>query len=182
MNWRLSHRADTRALPIADRHYNRQKVGSPQFVPPGRCLVLLTNDERSLWTSSFPMAEYTHHAWAGAWVNTLFRNEGPTLASDLIREAVAATRWVWGSPPPLGLITFIDTTKVRPKAVFGNCYRHAGFRLAVCPTHAEKRDDCAACHSRTKVNNLLALQLLAADMPEPVQPIGSQSSLSLEAA
>lgn len=37
--WALSHRADARALPIADRHYNRQKIGSPQFVPPGRCVV-----------------------------------------------------------------------------------------------------------------------------------------------
>lgn len=39
MNWRLSHRFDPRALPIADSHYNRQKPGTPQFVPPGRCLV-----------------------------------------------------------------------------------------------------------------------------------------------
>lgn len=41
MNWRISHRADPVACRIADRHYNRQKVGTPQFVPPGRCLVLL---------------------------------------------------------------------------------------------------------------------------------------------
>lgn len=32
--WRLSWRADPRALPLADRHYNRQKIGSAQFVPP----------------------------------------------------------------------------------------------------------------------------------------------------
>ena len=58
MNWRLSHRADARALPIADRHYNRQKVGTPQFVPPGRCLVLLTEDAGALWVTSWPFAEY----------------------------------------------------------------------------------------------------------------------------
>jgi hypothetical protein len=34
MNWRMSHRADPLALPLADRHYNRQKPGSPQFMPP----------------------------------------------------------------------------------------------------------------------------------------------------
>jgi hypothetical protein len=26
--WHVSHRADWRALPIADRHYNRQKPGA----------------------------------------------------------------------------------------------------------------------------------------------------------
>jgi len=42
MYWTLSHRFDRRALPLADRHYNRQKPGTSQFVPPGRCIVLLT--------------------------------------------------------------------------------------------------------------------------------------------
>lgn len=38
--WRLSYRADPITRAIADRHYNRQKPGTAQFVPPGRCLVL----------------------------------------------------------------------------------------------------------------------------------------------
>ncbi len=42
--WRLSNRADRDCLPLADRHYNRQKIGSPQFVPPGRCCVLKAGD------------------------------------------------------------------------------------------------------------------------------------------
>ncbi len=37
--WHLSDRADPAARVIADRHYSRQKPGTPQFVPPGRCLV-----------------------------------------------------------------------------------------------------------------------------------------------
>jgi hypothetical protein len=45
MNWELSHRADQRARRVADRHYNRQSHGSPQFVPPGRCCVLYANEE-----------------------------------------------------------------------------------------------------------------------------------------
>jgi hypothetical protein len=75
MQWERSHRFDARALPLADRHYNRRKVGSPQFVPPGRCLVLLTPDATALWTTSWPFAEYVRHAWPGAWVNSLFRRE-----------------------------------------------------------------------------------------------------------
>jgi hypothetical protein len=62
--WIVSHRADKEALPLADRHYNRQKVGSPQFVPPGRCLVLLSECKKALWVTTFPFAEYVHHGLA----------------------------------------------------------------------------------------------------------------------
>lgn len=125
--WRISGRFDPRALPLADRHYNRQKVGSPQFVPPGRCLVLLTEDRSALWVTSWPFAEYVRHAWAGAWVNSLFRNEGDHLSSDLIRHAVAHTREWWPSVPELGVISFVDATKTKPKEVPGWCYRRAGW-------------------------------------------------------
>lgn len=126
MNWGLSHRADTAALPLADRHYNRQKPGTPQFVPPGRCLVLLTHDKSALWVTSWPFAQFVKHAWAGAWVCSMFRNEGSSLSSDLIREAVAVTRWKWQTPE-LGMVTFVDTEKTRHKRDPGRCYRRAGF-------------------------------------------------------
>src|SRR5205809_831618 len=102
MNWELSHRAELRARLIADRHYNRQKPGSPQFVPPGRCIVLVASG--AVWVTSWPYARYVKHRWAGAWVNSLFRRESGPLASELIREAVAATRWFW-APPPLGIVS-----------------------------------------------------------------------------
>jgi hypothetical protein len=108
--WKMSHRFDVRALPLADRHYNRREVGSPQFVPPGRCVVLLTRCERALWVTSWPFAEFVRHAWAGAWVNSLFRNEGAGLSSDLIRQAISITRGIW-SPPALGIVTFVDPSK-----------------------------------------------------------------------
>src|SRR5262249_25458063 len=100
MNWHISNRADPQALPIANRHYNRQKPDSPQFVPPGRCLVLLTQNNDAIWVSSWPFAEYVKHQWGGAWLCSLFRNESPVLSSVLIREAVAATRWWWGEEIP----------------------------------------------------------------------------------
>lgn len=168
MHWTLSHRADPRALPLADRHYNRQKVGSPQFVPPGRCLVLLSPEADALWVTSWPFAEYVKHAWAGAWVNSMFRNESAVLSSELIREAVAITRSIW-EPPPLGLVTFVDPTKVRqsPKGGgryrrqhFGWSYRKAGFK------------ECGY----TK-GGLLALQLHVNDMPEPKALPRAQQSL-----
>lgn len=129
--WQLSYRADEAALPIADRHYNRQKVGSPQFVPPGRCLCLLTTDRSAVWVTSWPKAEYVKHAWAGAWVNSLFRKEAIGRASALIREAIAITCAVW-TPPALGLVTFVDPNKVpgvrrHGEMLYGYCYLMAGF-------------------------------------------------------
>lgn len=156
--WSLSHRADPAARAIADRHYNRQHIGATGFVPPGRCLVLLADP--ALWVTSWPFAEFVRHEWAGAWVNSCFRNEGAGLSSDLIREAVAITRWRWPNTPDLGMVTFIDRDKVRHKRDFGRCYRKAGFE--VC--------------GETK-SGLLALQLHPEDMPEPASPLGAQYEL-----
>jgi hypothetical protein len=132
MRWSLSHRADPNARALADRHYNRQKIGSPQFVPPGRCLVLYarTSTGQAFWITSWPFAEYVKHEWAGAWVCSAFRNEAAALSSELITEALAASKAYFGAPPPLGMITFVDSGKVRRKRDFGRCYRKAGFKPA----------------------------------------------------
>ena len=161
MTWRLSHRFDPRARVMADRHYSRQKPGTPQFVAPGRCLVLW--QPGAVWVTSWPFAEFTHHAWAGAWVCSIFRNEGAGLSSDLIREAVAATCWRW-QPPPLGMVTFVDVARVHHKRDPGRCFRKAGFR------------PCG-----TTGSGLLALQLLPIDMPDPSEPHVVQSDLFPEA-
>lgn len=125
--WRASDRAEPAALRLADRHYNRQKVGTPQYVPPGRCLCFLTHNADALWVTSWPFAEYVRHEWPGAWVNSLFRNEGPTLSSELIAAAVAATRATW-EPPALGIVSFVDAAKTRRKRDPGRCYRRAGWK------------------------------------------------------
>jgi hypothetical protein len=168
LRWSLSHRADVRALPLADAHYNRQKPGTPQFVPPGRCVVLLAGDPpKALWVSSWPFAEFVRHAWAGAWICSCFRNEGAGLSSELILEAIAATKAIWGDPPPLGMVTFVDRDKTRRKRDPGRCYRRAGF---------------VPC-GETK-GGLVALQMLPDKMPsaEPAidldAPLFSTPSLS----
>lgn len=167
MMWRLSDRFDPKARELADRHYNRQKIGSPQFVPPGRCMVLYaeTATGKAFWVTSWPFAEYVRHAWAGAWVCSAFRNEGAGRASELILDAVAATREFFGEPPALGMITFVDRKKVKPTKVHGHpewgwTYRKAGFVDA----------------GETK-GGLLALQLLPAAMPNPAAATGFQGEL-----
>lgn len=164
MNWRESFRADPVARVIADRHYNRQKIGTAQFVPPGRCYVLL-QERGALWVTSWPFAEYVKHEWAGAWVNSLFRNEGGGQASVMIRSAIAATRSKW-APPDIGCVTFVDPKHVKPTirrgvAIYGYCYLMAGFK-----------------HVGFTKGGLWAWQLLPADMPEPQHALGHQYEIA----
>jgi hypothetical protein len=128
--WYLSDRCDPDVRPLADRHYNRQSHGAPNFVPPGRCLVLKTGCLRAFWVTSWPYAEYVKHAWAGAWICSAFRNEGVDgwLSSAMIREAVACALGKYKKAPVLGMVTFVDCAKVRSKRDPGYCYLMAGFR------------------------------------------------------
>lgn len=176
--WTLSHSSDAEARKIADRHYNRQKIGSQRFVPPGRCVTLLSRDGRALWVTSWPYAAYVRHAWAGAWINSLFRNESDALSSLMIAEALAVTRSIWPKIPDLGCVTFIDTGKTRRKRDPGRCYLRAGFQPAYCPIHAYLDlilPNCAACQSRTKAG-LVAVQMMPSDVPEPILPSNTRPS------
>ncbi len=157
MIWKVVKRNDNFAREIADRHYNRQKVGTPGFAPPGRCLVLTaeTDTGRALWITSWPYAEYVKHRWAGAWVCSAFRNEGAGVASEMIAQAVAVTRAYYGEPPLLGMITFLDRKKVRPtmvrgKPTWGRTWELAGFR-----------------QDGQSVGGLLALRLPPCSVPPP---------------
>lgn len=157
MIWEISNRADPRAAALADRHYSRQSIGAKQFVPPGRCVVLYSPDP-AYWVTSWPFAEYVKHAWAGAWMCSAFRKEGPMLATDGIRDALAATRFIFGDAPPLGLVTFIDRAQVRPTRVrgvdvYGWTWLKAGFR-----------------HVGETKKGLLAFQIDPGDMPEAAPP------------
>lgn len=156
MQWERSHRFDARVVPLADRHYNRQTHGSPQFSPPGRLLVLRTPEGGAYWTTSWPFAEFVRHDWPGAWVCSAFRNERRDLylSSDLIREAVAATRAWFGEPPALGMVTFVDPDKTRRKRDPGRCFVRAGFVRV----------------GYTK-GGLVALQMLPVVMPQAEMPL-----------
>lgn len=163
MRWEMSHRADPFARDIADRHYNRQSVGAPQFAPPGRCLVLKTHTHTGIafWITSWPFGRFVKHRWPGAWMCSAFRNEGAGLATELILEAVASTRAYYGEPPLRGMVTFLDRGKVRPTKVrgvetWGRTWIKAGFEQV----------------GETE-GGLMALQLRPSRMPEALAAIGS---------
>lgn len=158
MIWALSDRADPAARELADRHYNRQKIGAVGFVPPGRCLVLRAPS--AFWVTSWPFEQYTKHAWAGAWVCSAFRREGQGLAaSEMIRQAVAATRWRYGDPPVLGMITFLDRAKVAPIKVRG------------VPTWGRTWALAGFVHVGETKGGLMAWQLLPERMPDAAAPL-----------
>lgn len=168
MHWHLTWRADPRVRALADRHYSRKTVGAAQFSPPGRLLVLRTADARAAWVTHWPLAEYTLHAWAGAWTCHLFRNEASALyrSSELIREAVAVTRWRYGPEiPPHGMITFVDARRVLTETnqIAGYCFRRAGFRRV----------------GTTQEHGLVVLQLRPAAIEQiaPQLPEGAQLGL-----
>lgn len=113
MRWRESWRADPAGARIMDNHYSRGTPGADQFVQPGRCVVLVMHEiaqpEVAIWVTSWPFPEYVKHAWPGAWICAAFRNqlrdaEGHAMhrSSELILEAIAATRWYWSPPPHKG--------------------------------------------------------------------------------
>jgi len=159
--WKVSHRADPIAVALADRHYNRQHVGSPsssrrvvtsassrpKAMPSGR------PHGRSRSTSSTPGPD------RGSTRSSA--TKAPTLSSELILEAIAATRWTW-TPPDLGIITFVDAGKVRRKRDPGRCYRRAGFD-----------------HVGYTKGGLLVFGMLPDAMPDAVMPLGAQMAMSV---
>ena len=65
-------------------------------MPAGSCRVLVAANHKAVFGLSFPKPEFVKHAWAGAWIISIFRNEaaGP-LASDMIRDALAIMQTAW---------------------------------------------------------------------------------------
>lgn len=169
MIWARSHRRDPQALALADRHYSRQKPGTDQFVKTGSCAVFYakTATGAAVWVTSWQL--YAKHLWRGAWECAMFRNEGAGLSSQLIKDAVAATRAHYGEPPALGMITFVNPAKVRIKRDPGRCFVRAGFEPIACLL------------ARRPEDRLLVLQLTPERMPPPA-PLAFAQPTFLEVA
>lgn len=121
-----------------------------------------TNTGKAVWVTSRQM--HVKHLWPGAWECAMFRNEGAAKASKLIRQAVAATRAHYGTPPPLGMITFVDPKHVAEKRDLGWTFIMAGFRPLA-----------------SMLDHKLVLQMTPERMPRPRELAYDQPSF-LEAA
>lgn len=127
MRWVRVSRGDPYAVALANRHYPRRRPGLT-VGGPGEVVVLRTPESTALWVSARSRVErldgYPH-----AWSNPHFRNESEHRASELILEALAATRAIFGDPPADGIVTYVDPAKVRPNRRPGRVYERVGFRL-----------------------------------------------------
>ncbi len=165
--WRLSWCADPAVARLIAGHYSRQHPEAAQFMPPGRKLVLKTADGMAAWGTSWPYPQFVNRDWPDAWLNSLFcRKGGPHLASGLIRHAVAHTLARWPCPPPQGMVTMVDASKIAAKPGryrtegVGWCYLKAGFR-----------------HVGFTKAGLHVFQMLPAEMPAPELVPGGQEAL-----
>jgi hypothetical protein len=171
MRWTQANAADPRAIELFRRHYSRRPgaraKGTERVAPPGRRVVLLTPEADALYVTSWP--RFAMHKWPGAWVCSVFRNESRHLSSDLIVEALAATRELLGAPPAAGIITFVDPANVRRKRDPGRCFIRAGFKV-IGETNA------AGGHGRP---SLIVLGMDADQAPPPAPPLELALTLAI---
>lgn len=132
-HWLAVTCTDPRARSLYSRHYSAWKNGEhnrARFVPPCEYVCLLSSDCSALflWTHE----RYRHDGQEGVCCS-IFRNEGPILSSELIREAcdIAWSRW-----PGTRLFTYVNDAKIRSVNP-GACFKKAGWR--VCGRNADGR-------------------------------------------
>ena len=122
--WVVTRDGDDSGRAIFDRHYSRYHYADGRrpmlFVGPGEKLVLLRHDARALFVwRRFRSAD------GQQGINcAIFRNEGPELSSQLIREAdaLADARW-----PGERHYTYVAPRKIRSTNP-GFCFQAAGWR------------------------------------------------------
>jgi hypothetical protein len=127
--WLRVTKFDPRTRALADRHYSRRKVGSPQFMPPGQTVVLLERSGRAVfgWWRPAPTSGLKSMNGLDGWTCTIFRNESPTLSSDLILAAERALFDTGVDCGPDGLLTYVWDARVRSVNP-GACFQRAGWR------------------------------------------------------
>ena len=128
------------AAAMADRHYSRRKVGSPQFMPPGQTIVLTTPDDRALfgWWRPDPKSGIVPMNKLLGWTCTIFRNESELRSSELILAAERALVEHSGECGPDGMLTYVWDKKVSSKNP-GYCYKCAGWTIH--PTRPRSADN-----------------------------------------
>ena len=136
-HWLPCKDGDRRALALFNRHYSKYHYADGRkpalFVGPGEKMVLLTVDCLAL----FVWRKFQGDGQEG--VNcAVFRNEGPILSSELIREASywAEQRW-----PGERQYTYVKASAIQSSNP-GYCFKVAGWKI------------CGI----TKVNKLIILE------------------------
>jgi hypothetical protein len=119
---------------LADGHYSRRKPGSPQFMPPGETIVLVSRDGLSVWGWWRPHPRSGIRAMNGldGFTCSIFRRTGGALASEMVLDAelamltLAALGELAGACGPSGMLTYVDAKKVASSNP-GYCFKQAGW-------------------------------------------------------
>jgi hypothetical protein len=147
-NWIEVRDGNDSARAIFHRHYSRRPYKDGRkpklIVGPGEKMVLL----RAAVDALFIWRRFISDDGQTGVNCAVFRNEGPSRSSDLIREADALAEARW---PGQRHFTYVNPRKVR-SANPGYCFLMAGWRR------------CGV----TKWNKLLILELPASAIPDPV--------------
>lgn len=129
--WILATRSDPAVRALRDRHYSTKRPGGKTVGPPGRVVILRTEDGLAAWITHYPATELALDG-LDAFRCSLFRNEGPLLSSDLIVAAMEISQRIlgetngWGERLD-GWVTWIDPRKVASPNP-GYCFLRAGWR------------------------------------------------------
>lgn len=121
---------DPRSAQLADRHYSRRTPGSPQFMPPGETVILMTPNFDAVfgWWRPHPASGLKSMNGLDGWTCTIFRNESGTRSSDLILAAEDALLNKGVTVGPDGLITYVWDSRIR-SANPGYCFKCAGWKV-----------------------------------------------------
>ena len=125
-DWYITKDGDKTCLALYLRHYSSAKRPAgkriAQFVGPGEHIVLRTGDGDAVWVwrnyidDTIPKQEGIECS--------LFRNEGRTLSSELVRQADAIADFCW---PGQRHYTKVNSGAVRSRNP-GFCFVAAGWR------------------------------------------------------
>lgn len=127
--WQLTNDQDREVLAMFKRHYSHRPYADGreqwQCLGPGRKLVLKIPGE-----AIFGWRAFKSRANEDGYNCAFFRNEGPRLSSDLIREADLIVDLLWG---PDRHYTYVDAEKTAGRrskhAAPGRCFQEAGWVL-----------------------------------------------------
>lgn len=118
-----TNKFDAECAALADQHYSRRKssIGSPQFMPPGKTMILRDAEGQIVFGW---LHQQNRDDGQEGYNCSIFRNTSTRLSSEIIQEAEAIAWETWG---PARLFTYVDRKNVKGNP--GYCFKKAGWTV-----------------------------------------------------